>query len=513
MTEDARPTGYPSALPRERASGVLLHVTSLPSPYGVGDVGPAAFSWIDRLHAAGQSWWQALPLGPTGYGNSPYQSLSSFAGNGLLISPDGLIEDDLLQTSDCQGPAFSAAAVDYAVAIPFKHRLLGVAWNRFHGGVRADLRPAFEQFCHDEAHWLDDYALFRALKAQYNDTYYLEWPADIVERRPAALARARRDLALRIDQIRFAQFLLFRQGERLKAHARARGIRLIGDLPFFVALDSSDVWASPELFLLDKAHRPRFLAGVPPDYFSSDGQLWGNPIYDWDALRREGFRWSIARLRALLAHVDVVRLDHFLAFSAAWHIPAGAVTARAGHWVPGPGADFFSTLQRELGALPFIAEDLGLVTPEVRALRDQFHIPGTRVLQFAFDGKADNPHLPTNYVPNTVVYTGTHDNATTRGWFEALPDAEKQNVWNYLKRQTGKSDGASWELIGLAWASRAALAIAPLQDVLNLGAEARMNVPGRADGNWRWRCTESMLDALTFQRLRDLTTASHRQKD
>jgi 4-alpha-glucanotransferase len=262
--------------------------------------------------------------------------------------------------------------------------------------------------------------------------------------------------------------------------------------------------------LLDEALRPRVVAGVPPDYFSSDGQLWGNPIYDWDALRRDGFRWSIARLRALLAHVDVVRLDHFLAFSAAWHISAGAPTARAGHWVSGPGAEFFSTLQRELGALPFIAEDLGVVTPEVRALRDQFHIPGTRVLQFAFDGAADNPHLPTNYVPNTVVYTGTHDNATTRGWFEGLPDAEQQHVWSYLKRPTGRTDEASWELIGLAWASRAALAMVPLQDVLNLGAEARMNVPGHAEGNWSWRCTEGMLDSHAFQRLRELTTASHR---
>ena len=510
MTDNARPTGVPPVPLRERGAGVLLHVTSLPSPYGVGDVGPAAFSWIDRLHAAGQSWWQALPMGPTGYGNSPYQSLSSFAGNGLLISPDGLIEDGLLRTSDCQGPAFSAAAVDYAVVIPFKHRLLEVAWSRFHSGERPDLQLAFEQFCHDQAHWLDDYALFRALKIQYNNTYYLEWPAEIVKRKPAALARARRDLARGIDQVRLAQFLLFRQGERLKAHARARGVRLIGDLPFFVAPDSSDVWAHPELFLLDEELRPRVVAGVPPDYFSSDGQLWGNPIYDWDALRRDGFRWSIARLRALLAHVDVVRLDHFLAFSAAWHISAGAPTARAGHWVSGPGAEFFSTLQRELGALPFIAEDLGVVTPEVRALRDQFHIPGTRVLQFAFDGAADNPHLPTNYVPNTVVYTGTHDNATTRGWFEGLPDAEQQHVWSYLKRPTGRTDEASWELIGLAWASRAALAMVPLQDVLNLGAEARMNVPGHAEGNWSWRCTEGMLDSHAFQRLRELTTASHR---
>jgi len=510
MSDNSQPGSLGPFPPGYRAAGVLLHVTSLPSPYGIGDVGPAALAWVDRLHEAGQSWWQALPLGPTGYGNSPYQCLSSFAGNGLLISPDGLIEDGLLRASDCQGHAFSATAIDYDVVIPFKHRLLETVWRNFSSGVRPDLQPAFAQFCHDQAHWLDDYALFRALKVRYNNAYYLEWPAALVQRMPAALARARRDLERQIDQVRLAQFLLLRQGERLKAHARARGVRLIGDLPFFVAPDSSDVWANPELFLLDKQHRPRCVAGVPPDYFSAQGQLWGNPMYDWDALRRTGYRWCIDRLRALLAHVDVVRLDHFLAFAAAWHIPAGAATAQAGHWLPGPGVEFFSALQRELGTLPFIAEDLGLITPEVCALRDQFHVPGTRVLQFAFDGEADNPHLPRNYVPNTVVYTGTHDNATTRGWFEALPDDQRQHLWNYLKRPGGESDEAVWELLRLAWSSVAALAIAPLQDVLNLGAEARMNVPGRAEGNWRWRCTEDMLSTPTFQELLDLTKTSNR---
>jgi len=322
--------------------------------------------------------------------------------------------------------------------------------------------------------------------------------------------RARRDLARQIDQVRLAQFLLLRQGERLKAHARAKGVRLIGDLPFFVAPDSSDVWANPELFLLDEQYRPRFVAGVPPDYFSAQGQRWGNPMYDWDALRRTGYRWCIDRVRALLAHVDVVRLDHFRAFAVAWHIPAGAATAQSGQWLPGPGAEFFSSLQRELGTLPFIAEDLGLITPDVSALRDQFHVPGTRVLQFAFDGAADNPHLPHNHIPNTVVYTGTHDNATTRGWFEALPDDQRQHLWKYLKRPGGKSDEAAWELIRLAWSSVAALAMVPLQDVLNLGAEARMNVPGRAEGNWRWRCTEDMLSAPPFRWLQELTQTSNR---
>jgi 4-alpha-glucanotransferase len=493
----------------ERASGLLLHVTSLPSPYGVGDLGPSAFSWVDRLHGAGQGWWQSLPLGPTGYGNSPYQSLSSFAGNGLLISPDRLIADGLLRASDCEAH-FSADGVDYNSVIPFKHGLLEKAWTYFRAGERKDLQPAYDEYCAKEAHWLDDYALFRALKAKYHDAYYLEWPAELVQRRANALRDAQRELATQIDQVRFAQFLLFRQAEQLKQHAHSHGIRLIGDLPFFVSPDSSDVWANPELFLLDENRRPRFVAGVPPDYFSAQGQLWGNPVYNWDALRSTGYQWCIDRLRALLSHVDVIRLDHFRGFAAAWHVPAGASTAQSGQWVPGPGAGFFQAVQAELRNLPFIAEDLGLITPDVQALRDQFQVAGTRVLQFAFDGHPDNPYLPDNYVPNTVVYTGTHDNATTREWYEELPDGQRQNLWSYLKRAPGESGEVAPALIQLAWSSVAALAIAPLQDLLNLGKGARMNVPGRPDGNWSWRSTEVMLSDTAFQWLRDLTERSKR---
>ncbi|HEX2524198.1 MAG TPA: 4-alpha-glucanotransferase, partial [Terriglobia bacterium] len=308
----------------------------------------------------------------------------------------------------------------------------------------------------------------------------------------------------------FAQFLLFRQGERLKAHAHSKGLGLIGDLPFFVSPDSSDVWANPELFLLDEQRRPRFVSGVPPDYFSAQGQLWGNPLYNWEALRQSGYRWCISRLRSLLAHVDVIRLDHFRAFAAAWHVSAGAPTAQSGKWVPGPGADFFEGVQRELGALPFIVEDLGLITPDVYALRDRFRLPGTRVLQFAFDGHSDNPYLPHNYVTNAVVYTGTHDNPTTRGWFEELPDYQRQNLWKYMKRSSGHSGEAAAALMGLAWSSVAAVSMAPLQDLLNLGKEARMNVPGCADGNWRWRCTEDMFSDRAFEELRDLTKNSNR---
>jgi 4-alpha-glucanotransferase len=493
-----------------RACGVLVHVTSLPSRYGIGDLGPSARAWIDRLSEAGQSWWQALPLGPTGYGNSPYQPLSSFAANELLISPDDLIEDGLLRTSDCEGQSFSGAAIDYNAVIPFKRRLLETACINFSAGARADLRPAFDEFCHAQTHWLEDYALFRALKARYEGASYLDWPAELVRRTPTALTLARRELAGPIGRVRAVQFLLFRQGSRLKQRAREKGLRLIGDQPFYVSPDSSDVWANPELFLLDEWHRPRFIAGVPPDYFSVQGQLWGNPVYDWEALRRTGYRWWIDRCRALLAHVDVIRLDHFRGFAAAWHVPTGAATAQSGQWVPGPGAALFTTAERELGALPFLAEDLGLITPDVGALRDQFRFPGMRVLQFAFDGSTDNPHLPRNYTPNTVVYTGTHDNPPTRGWFEALPDGQKQNLWNYLQRPAGESPDAALALIDLAWSSVAALAIAPLQDVLNLGSEARMNLPGRAEGNWRWRCPEEMLTPAAFRWLHDVTRTANR---
>jgi 4-alpha-glucanotransferase len=511
MSDASRTEGLIPFAPHYRASGVLVHITSLPSAYGIGDVGPPAFAMVDRLQAAGQSWWQALPLGPTGYGNSPYQSLSSFAGNGLLISPNCLIEEGLLRANDCdKGRSFPKNAVDYDVVIPFKHQLLEKAWTTFRAMPSSALRLEYDQFCIEQAHWLDDYALFRALKARHGGVSYLEWPAELVRREPATLAQARHDLAGPVDQFRFAQFLLFRQGKRLRDHARARGVHLIGDLPFFVSPDSSDVWANPELFLLDEHHRPRFVGGVPPDYFSAEGQLWGNPVYNWEALQRTGYRWCIDRLRALLTHVDVVRLDHFRGFAAAWHVPAEAKTAQSGQWVSGPGAAFFSAVQEELGTLPFIAEDLGVITPDVSALRDQFQLPGTRILQFAFDGHSDNPYLPGNYIPNTVVYTGTHDNNTTRGWFETLPEDQRRNLWNYLKRPAGKSEDVAWELIRLAWSSVAGLAIAPLQDLLNLAAEARMNLPGSTKGNWRWRCTDEMLSVPVFDRLRGLTMRSDR---
>jgi 4-alpha-glucanotransferase len=496
--------------PGDRASGILLHVTSLPSPYGVGDLGPSAFTWVDRLARAGQSWWQALPLGPTGYGNSPYQPLSSFAGNILLISPDHLVEDGLLSAGELEAPPFPSGEVDYPTVIRYKHRLLELAWSHFQNGAAKVLESRFEQFCRDQAHWLDDYALFRALKFRHQGAHYLEWPAALVRREPAALEAARKELTGLVDLARFGQFLLAAQGARLRQHARTRGVRLIGDLPFFVSPDSADVWANAEFFGLDEQRRPRFVAGVPPDYFSPVGQLWGNPVYDWDALRRTGYRWWIDRLRALLAHVDLVRLDHFRGFAAAWHIPFGAKTAETGQWLPGPGRDLFQATRAELEHLPLIAEDLGLITPDVQRLREEFQIPGMKVLQFAFDGGRDNPFLPGNYGTDCVAYTGTHDNDTTRGWYRALTQEERRAVWSYLGRSTIDEGDIAWELLQLAWSSVAALAMAPLQDVLNLGSEARMNRPGSAEGNWRWRTSDEMLTEAAFDRLRALTEGSGR---
>jgi len=497
---------FPSAY---RSSGVLAHVTSLPSRYGIGDLGPASYAWIDRLHEAGQGWWQALPLGPTGYGNSPYQSLSSFAGNGLLLSPECLISDGLLQTEDAASQ-FPSEVVDYDSVIPFKERLLVSAWETFKAGERKDLRFAYEEFCASQATWLEDYALFRALKNKFGGAYYLEWPEDLVQRKPAALAKERRELADGIDRFRLEQFLLLRQADQLKEYAHSKGVRLIGDLPFFVSPDSSDVWANPELFLLDEQRRPRFVAGVPPDYFSSDGQLWGNPVYNWDIVRFTGYHWCIQRIRALLSHVDAIRLDHFRGFSAAWHVASGATTARAGEWVPGPGARLFKAIRQELGCMPFIAEDLGTLTPDVALLRVEFLIPGTRVLQFAFNGDAENPYLPQNFVDNTVAYTGTHDNPPTREWYEQLSGSQKHFISSYLGRPLENSAEAAPALMALAWYSKAALTIAPLQDVLDLGVGTRMNLPGSATGNWRWRVTGNNLATSAFQWLRDLSETSMR---
>jgi 4-alpha-glucanotransferase len=479
-----------------------LHPTSLPSSFGVGDFGPVAYRWVDALHAARQSRWQVLPLGPTGYGDSPYQCFSAFAGNPLLISPEVLVQDGLLRNSDLPAADYPPERVQYERVAADKERLLRQAWLRFQGGTAARLREACEEFCARKAAWLDDFALFMSLKRAHGNRSWYTWPEELIQRELSALARARCELADDVEFEQFRQFLFDRQWAALKRYAHEQGVRLIGDLPIFVAGDSADVWTHPELFQLDVRRRPRGAAGVPPDYFSATGQFWGNPLYDWEALQRTGYTWWIDRLRETLELVDLVRLDHFRGFESYWEVPAGMPTAAVGRWVKGPGAEFLAAMRAALGGLPLIAEDLGVITPEVEALRDTFGLPGMRILQFAFGGAAEERFLPHFYVSNTVVYTGTHDNDTTHGWYATVNDRESAFLQRYLP---GAGQDVAWALIRLAWSSVAGLAVAPLQDVLNLGSAARMNIPGTASGNWGWRFTEEQLTPAILERLAELT--------
>jgi 4-alpha-glucanotransferase len=492
--------GQPSA---DRSAGILLHPTSLPGPYGIGDLGPTAYDWVETLTRARQKWWQVLPLGPTGYGDSPYQSLSAFAGNIYLLSPEVLLHDGLLEQTDLAGVRFSAQRVEYEHVIAFKNHLLARAWAQFKAGRAGGLRAALDDFRgrHDAA-WLADYALFKALKEEHADRSWQEWPAKLVRREPGAIDAARQRLADEVDKHRFGQFLFFRQWQNLKAFANSKGVRLIGDVPIFVASDSADVWANPELFTLDDQRRPTVVAGVPPDYFSATGQLWGNPLYRWDVSRQSGHRWWAARMRATLELVDFVRIDHFRGFEAYWEIPSSAPTAQTGQWIKGPGIEFFDVLRQALGSLPLIAEDLGLITPEVEALRDKFGLPGMRVLQFAFGDTPKNLYLPHNYVRNTVAYTGTHDNDTTEGWYATRPENERALLHRYMPIG---ADGVARGLMRLAWASVADYAIAPLQDLLRLGSEARMNTPGLPAGNWCWRMQPAPLPADAIEWLAEIT--------
>jgi 4-alpha-glucanotransferase len=486
-----------------RSSGILLHPTSLPGPYGIGDLGPAAIAWIDTLASCSQTWWQMLPVGPTGFGDSPYQSYSTFAGNVNLLSPELLVREGLIDNDCLAGLTFPHHRVEYEIVDRFKLSLVRAAWQAFRSGRAAHLRESFEGFQFDRRDWLEDYALFMALKDAHAGQSWFDWPAEFRRHESASnvFRTARAKLADEIGAYQFGQFLFFRQWHDLRRHVRERGVRLIGDIPIFVSPDSADVWANPEQFLLDDTLRPRVVAGVPPDYFSQTGQLWGNPHYDWDAMRAAGYTWWAARLQAALELVDVVRLDHFRGFCAAWHVSAGETTAIRGAWVPGPGVDLFDQLRATLGDLPLIAEDLGEITPDVHALRDTLGLPGMKILQFAFDDP-QNKFLPHHYPFHCVVYTGTHDNDTTRGWHATLADTERDLYRRYTAR-----DGAdvAWDLIRLAWASVADLAIAPLQDILDLGAEARMNVPGTATGNWRWRMPPEGLTDWARSRLIEMT--------
>jgi 4-alpha-glucanotransferase len=487
-----------------RKSGVLIHPTSFPSRWGIGDLGASAYQLVDFLEQAGQQLWQVMPLGPTGYGDSPYQSFSSFAGNPLLVSPDLLLAEGLLSEADLiDCPAFPDSHVDYGWVIPYKQQLLRRSYARFITSTSSTLRKEFEAFRAGEGRWLDEYALFAALKSAHEGAAWNTWAPELKRRDPQAIEHARSvtlpdEYAFQI----FAQWLFFRQWGALREYANQRGIQIIGDIPIFVAYDSADVWANPELFFLDEAGNPSVIAGVPPDYFSETGQRWGNPLFRWDVLAAQGYAWWIERVRAVLRLVDIVRLDHFRGFAAYWEVPGEEETAMNGRWVDGPNAALFTALEQALGKLPIIAEDLGVITPDVVAMREQFGFPGMIILQFGFGGTGTDPYLPHNHTQNSVVYTGTHDNDTTMGWWRACSDSERTFTQLYLGRD---GNDMSWDLIRVAFASVANMAVVPMQDLYSLGTEARMNMPGRLGGNWGWRYTPDMLQSLVAERLKLIT--------
>ncbi len=489
-----------------RQSGILLHPTSLPGAYGSGDLGPAAYHFVDWLVAAGQTLWQVLPLGGIGPGNSPYMSPSAFAGNELLIDLAQLRDAGWLSDEEINPPpGLSDSRVDFSIVQPFRMARLRLAAKKFFADSRRDARQPFIAFCAAASGWLDDYALFMALDNRYRSVWQ-KWPASLAQRQDKPLQAARATLADECDFWRFCQWCFHRQWTSLRAYANKNGVQLVGDMPIFVSPHSADVWAHQDLFDLDSRGQARVVAGVPPDYFSATGQLWGNPLYQWAAHEQQGYRWWIERMRATLALCDIVRIDHFRGFESYWEIAADAKTAIDGQWAPGPGSALFTALREALAAdgksLPIIAEDLGIITPKVSALRESVGLPGMRVLQFAFDGHADNPYLPHNYEANTVVYTGTHDNDTSWGWWNALAANEKAEVRRYLGISAEFSE---WDLIRAASSSVAAFAIIPMQDVLGLGSESRMNQPGLAQGSWEWRFCWHQVAPWHADRLAELT--------
>ena len=493
-----------------RSSGVLLHPTSLPGRYGIGDLGPQAYRLIDFLVAARQSLWQVLPLGPTGYGDSPYASFSSHAGNPLLIDLQKLVEEGDLPAGWLEAvPGFPAHRVDYGPVIAFKMRMLHRAAAGFRERARGDRAHwhDLEAFCAQKRHWLDDYALFMALKSAHHDAMWNTWELEIVQRQPEAMARWKRELADEIYFHQYAQFQFFRQWTALRRYANERGMRIIGDIPIFVAPDSADAWADPEIFYMDDRGQLTVVAGVPPDYFSPTGQRWGNPLYRWDVIAADGFRWWIQRVQSVLEMVDILRIDHFRGFQDYWEIPASEPTAVKGRWLPGPGDAFFDALRDALGNLPIIAEDLGMISDEVRALRKRVGLPGMKVLHFAFSEDASHEYLPHNYTSDYVVYLGTHDNDTTLGWFNSRSPQERGFILRYLGR-----DGSDivWALMHLACMSVAGMAVVTAQDLLKLGSGARMNTPGIPGGNWQWRFGSESLCENIARWLGELTEISGR---
>ncbi|HUK87011.1 MAG TPA: 4-alpha-glucanotransferase [Terriglobales bacterium] len=492
----------------ERLSGILLHPTSLPAAGGIGDFGPAAYEFLDFLAAARQGLWQVLPLGPLGAGGSPYSSTSAFAGNPLLISLHRLAERGWIDAARLAALPPPGARVDYTQVRSSKLPLLFEAADNFLGGRDGGHRSRFERFCREQAGWLDDAALFGALRRRHNLVSWNRWPAELARRQPAALDQARRELAAEIDRTRVLQFAFYEQWRALRRACAQRGIRILGDLAIFVNYDSADVWTHPDLFKLDAALEPEVVAGVPPDAFSASGQRWGNPVYRWDVLKARGYDWWVERMRWACRACDIIRLDHFRGFEKYWEIPAAEPTAVHGRWVAGPGDDLFQVLGQGLGELPFIAEDLGFITPEVHALRRRLNIPGMRVMQFGFGDPGAHIYLPHKFEPNTVVYTGTHDNDTLVGWWKTgATDGERRAVRAYFGEP---ADGIHWAFIRAAAASVAELCVVPMQDVLGLDGSARMNVPSRSEGNWSWRLSPEALTPELAQKLADLATASDR---
>lgn len=487
-----------------RSSGILLHPTSLPGKYGIGDFGPGAYSFIDFLEETYQSIWQVLPLGPVGYGNSPYQSSSSFAGNHLLISFDRLLDAEWLLEEDLEGvPDLNDFLVLYPEVTAYNDRVLNTSYERFKAGARPDSVALFEQFNQEQASWLDDYALFAVLSAQYNNRPWWAWAEKYALRDQATLDEFSAEHADQVRSTKYRQWLFYSQWLDVKKYANDRGIQLFGDIPIFVSANSSDVWANQQLFKLEPDGTPTVVAGVPPDYFSETGQRWGNPLYRWDLMKQDNYAWWVERVRATLELVDMVRIDHFRGFIAAWEIPAEEETAIKGEWVPGPGAELFDAMQEQLGEnLPLVAEDLGVITEEVRSVRDQFALPGMKIIQFAFDEEEkSNDFLPHLYPNNCVVYTGTHDNDTTLGWWFSVSENVQKNVQSYM----GPVESPPLDLMRLAMMSVADTAIFPLQDILGYGTDTRMNRPGSAKGNWEWRYKDNALTDEVRKMLGNMT--------
>lgn len=487
-----------------RKNGLLMHITSLPSAFGIGDLGPEAYKFADLLHQTGQGVWQILPTTPTDPGayNDPYHSTSAFAGNPLMISPELLVQDGLLAPADIADPPdFPKDHADFEMVAAYKNRLFDLAFENFNTDD-----PFFKRFCSDNSAWLEDFALFSAIKTEQGGPAWNKWPEPLRDRDPEALEQARRKHARHMTRTRFLQYVFFTQWNALKAYCRAKGVQIFGDMPIYVDLDSADLWAFPGMFKLDENKNPTVVAGVPPDYFSATGQLWGLPIYDWDEIEKTGFAWWIRRIERNLALCDILRIDHFRGLIAYWEVPAGEKTAMNGQWTKAPVMEFLTALTRRLPHLPVIAEDLGVITPDVREVMREFGFPGMKILQFAFGpGMSENPYIPHNIERNSVAYTGTHDNSPVRGWFDnEATDEEKAGLFSYLGREVA-ADEIAWEMIRLVMMSPADLAVIPVQDLLGLGSQARMNRPGNLKGNWHWRMEPGWLTGPVLDRLARMT--------